>query len=107
MTNQIAADAALFERVQFWRDFRSGAANLFPTDGALRWFIRSHEQALIASGVLLKLPKGTYVDPQPFRAAAINLMRGIASGHSTADSDSSQAPAERALRATSPVRDQQ
>jgi hypothetical protein len=68
-------DAALFERVQYWKEFQPEAKNLFPTESALRWFIRQHEQALVDLDVLLKLPRGNYIDPEPFRAAAINLMR--------------------------------
>ena len=75
MSDQIVSDAALFERIRFWKEFRLQAEQIFPTDSSLRWFIRTHEQALVASGVLLKLPRGTYIDPEPFRAAAINLMR--------------------------------
>lgn len=69
------ADAALFERVRHWTEFRASAAHLFPTDAALRWFIRTHTAQLIAAGALLKLPRGNYVDPVAFRAVAINLMR--------------------------------
>lgn len=76
MNSQVVSDAALFSRIRTWRDFRTTAEHLFPTDAALRWFIRTNEQALVASGALLKLPRGTYVDPIPFSAPAINLMRG-------------------------------
>lgn len=75
MSTQIEADAALCKRIQPWKDARQELANLFPTDSALRWFIRKHEPALVATGVLLKLPRGTYIDPVPFAAAALNLMR--------------------------------
>jgi hypothetical protein len=75
MVDQVSSDASLFSRVRFWKSFRLQAENLFPTDDSLRWFIRKHEQALVASGVLLKLPRGTHIDPEPFCAAAINLMR--------------------------------
>ncbi len=75
MNENITADAALFERIRYWRDFRRETGHLFPTDGALRWFIRCHERALLSAGALLKLPRGNYVDPVPFRATAINLMR--------------------------------
>ena len=78
MENENLADAALFERIRYWKEFRREAGHLFPTDGALRWFIRCHESALVSAGVLLKLPRGNYVDPVPFRAAAINLMRQAA-----------------------------
>lgn len=75
MSSQVAADALLFGRIRYWKIFRQQADHLFPTDDSLRWFIRKHESALVASGVLLKLPRGTYVDPEPFCAAVINLMR--------------------------------
>jgi hypothetical protein len=75
MDEQVEADAALFDRIQYWKDFRTSATHLFPTDNAFRWFLRKHNTVLIAAGVLLKLPRGTYVDPGPFRALAINLMR--------------------------------
>lgn len=75
VADQVSSDALLFGRIRYWKIFRQQADNLFPTDDSLRWFIRKHEAALVATGVLLKLPRGTYVDPEPFRAAAINLMR--------------------------------
>lgn len=81
MSEQIMADAAQFGRIRFWREYREQAAHLFPTDHALRWFIRKHETTLIACGVLLKLPRGTYIDPIPFSAAALNLMRRGAVEH--------------------------
>jgi hypothetical protein len=81
VSDQVTADAAQFARIRFWKEYREQAANLFPTESALRWFIRKHEQALVASGVLMKLPRGTYIDPVPFSAAALNLMRhGAANG---------------------------
>lgn len=72
---QIQADAALCMRIRHWKEARTGLENLFPTEGALRWFMRTNEHALIAAGVLLKLPRGKYVDPVPFAAAALNMMR--------------------------------
>ncbi len=75
MSDQVIADAAQFARIRFWKEYRENAANLFPTEACLRWFMRKHERALVASGVLLKLPRGTYIDPVPFSAAALNLMR--------------------------------
>ena len=75
MKQENLADVALFERIRYWKEFRREAGHLFPTDGALRWFIRCHESALVSAGALLKLRRGIYVDPGPFRAAAINLMR--------------------------------
>ena len=75
MTDEMIEDAALFERVQYWKEFQPEAKNLFPTESALRWFIRQHDPALVDLDVLLKLPRGNYIDPEPFRAAAINLMR--------------------------------
>jgi hypothetical protein len=68
-------DAELFSRVRYWKDFQLETENVFPTEHALRWFIRKHESVLVEIGVLLKLPRGTYIDPMPFSAAAINLMR--------------------------------
>lgn len=68
-------DAELFARVRAWKDYRQEAENVFPTEHALRWFIRKHESQLVALGVLLKLPRGTYIDPVPFSAVAMNLMR--------------------------------
>lgn len=68
-------DAELFSRVRYWKDYQRETANVFPTEHALRWFIRKHESELVEIGVLLKLPRGTYIDPMPFSAAAINLMR--------------------------------
>jgi hypothetical protein len=79
MSDQVTADAAQFARIRHWKEYREQAAHLFPTECALRWFIRKHEPALVASGVLMKLSRGTYIDPIPFSAAALNLMR-----HSTA-----------------------
>lgn len=80
MKEEEVAEIGLFERIRYWKEFRREAAHLFPTDGALRWFIRCHEDALVAAGALLKLPRGNYIDPGPFRAAAINLMLQAA-GH--------------------------
>ena len=68
-------DAELFSRVRYWKDYQRETENVFPTEHALRWFIRKHESELVEIGVLLKLPRGTYIDPMPFSAAAINLMR--------------------------------
>lgn len=76
MQEQMVKDAALFERVRHWREFRAGAPHLFPTDNALRWFIRQHETELVSAGVLLKLARGNYVDPTPFKALSMNIMRG-------------------------------
>jgi hypothetical protein len=83
MNDQMLADAALFRRIRYWKEFREGVTHLFPTDGALRWFIRQNEETLVASGVLLKLPRGNYIDPEPFRAAAMRLMQhgGPMGGH--------------------------
>ena len=68
------SDAALFRRIQPWREFRLAAAHLFPTESSLRWFIRKHGTELVDSRSLLKLPRGTYIDPEPFRATAMRLM---------------------------------
>lgn len=77
MTDQITSDSDLFARVRRWKDFRLQAQHLFPTESALRWFIRQHEQALVNAGVLLTLPRGHFVDPIPFQAVAINIMRQL------------------------------
>lgn len=73
--DQVLEDAELFARVRHWKDYQLDAKHVFATEHALRWFIRKHEDQLLKFGVLLKLPRGTYVDPVPFSAAAINLMR--------------------------------
>lgn len=75
MNEQAFADSALFSRIRPWKEFRTGAAHIFPTESSLRWFIRTHEPELVASGSLLKLPRGNFVDPVAFQAVAINLMR--------------------------------
>jgi hypothetical protein len=77
MKEQVLADAAQFERLRHWKAFRRESRNLFPTDDSFRWFLRQHEAALVTAGVFLKLPRGNFIDPEPFRAAAINLMRGL------------------------------
>jgi hypothetical protein len=74
MTEKMLADAALFERIRYWKDFRPSAGHLFPTNDSLRWFIRSHEPALLAAGALFKLTRGSFIDPEPFRAIALALM---------------------------------
>ena len=66
--------ADVFSRVRYWKDFRAQAEHLFPTDSALRWFIRKHQKVLIDRGALLKLHRGDYIDPELFRAGAIELM---------------------------------
>ena len=80
MKTQTEADAAQFERVRHWKTFRAEARNLFPTDDALRWFMRQHEAALVTAGALLKLPRGNFIDPGPFKAMALNLMRSALAG---------------------------
>ena len=75
MTDQILDDAALFGRIRHWKEFRATAGHLFPSDNSFRWFIRTHEQALLDSGVMLKLPRGNYLDPDRFPAVAMRLMR--------------------------------
>ncbi len=75
MKEHMKADAAQFQRLRHWKDYRERASNLFRTDWALRWFIRRHEERLVASGALLKTSRGTFIDPVPFSAMALNLMR--------------------------------
>lgn len=75
MTDNTLDDAALFGRIRHWKEFRATATHLFPSDHSFRWFIRTHEQALVDSGVLLKLPRGNYLDPHRFSAVAMRLMR--------------------------------
>ena len=36
MVENVEADAAVFERIRFWKDFRPHAAHIFATDHALR-----------------------------------------------------------------------
>jgi len=79
MSEQIKANAEVFGRIQAWKKYRENAAHIFATDHALRWFIRKHGPALQASRSLLKLPQGTFIDPVPFSAMALQLMLGEAS----------------------------
>lgn len=83
MASHDGSTVDLYERIRPWRQFREDANHLFPTESAFRWFIRTHEHALLSCGALLKLSRGNYIDPAPFRAAAIGLMRApsvVASG---------------------------
>jgi len=66
--------AVVAARIRPWRDFRGQLPHLFPTEASLRWFIRQHEQALTESGALLKLSRGNFIDPDPFKAVALELM---------------------------------
>ena len=75
MSTTQTEDAALFKRVLYWKEFRNSAQHLFKTDDSLRWFIRKHERALLQSGVLLKFGRGNFIDPEPFQAKAIHLLR--------------------------------
>ena len=70
---QIETD--LFDRLRHWKDFRKSACHLFPTDDSLRWFLRSHEQALTEAQAVLKLGRGTFIDGDRFRAVAVSLMK--------------------------------
>ena len=76
MSEQIRADAEVFRRILAWRKYREQATHVFSTDHALRWFIRKHGPALQAGRALPKLPTGTFIDPVPFSAMALQLMRG-------------------------------
>jgi hypothetical protein len=76
MTIDSTSASDRFERIRYWKVFRASAQHLFPTDDALRWFIRKHEKELVSTEALLKLPRGNYVDPEVFRQVAIDLMRG-------------------------------
>ena len=69
------SDAAIFDRIRYWKDSRSSAAHLFPTNDSLRWFLRCHDKALRESGAVLKLAKGTFIDPESFRTVALPLMQ--------------------------------
>lgn len=75
MNDHDLADAALFERIRYWKHFRLEATHLFPTEASFRWFIRKHDAELVDSSSLLKLPRGTYIDPELFQAVAMRLMR--------------------------------
>ena len=57
---------ALFMRIKPWKEFRSEAKHLFPTDSALRWFLRTHDAALAQAGAVVKLRRGLYIDPPTF-----------------------------------------
>jgi hypothetical protein len=70
-----ASESEVFARIRYWKDYRPQAAHVFATDHSLRWFLRKHERELLSAGVLLKLPNGTYVDPLPFSALALRLLR--------------------------------
>jgi hypothetical protein len=78
MTHDTTSTSERFARIRYWKEFRISAQHLFPTDDALRWFIRKHESALVRTEALLKLPRGNYLDPEIFRLVAIDLMRGAA-----------------------------
>jgi hypothetical protein len=67
----------LFDRLRHWKDFRKTASHLFPTDDSLRWFMRSHEQALADAKAVLKLGRGTFIDGDRFRAVAVPLMKAV------------------------------
>lgn len=79
MTSPHTDDAALFARLRHWKDILPETKNVLPSEHALRWFLRCHEPALVSAGALLKLPRGTYIDPERFKAVALSLMRDPAS----------------------------
>lgn len=70
-------ELALLARIRPWREFRQQLPHVFPTEASLRWFIRQHERELVATGALLKLTRGNFVDPDAFHAVAINLLRQV------------------------------
>ena len=71
-------NAAVFDRLQHWKHFRPTADHLFPTNNSLRWFLRTNAAALHEAGAVLKLARGTYIDPEPFRGVAISLLQSAA-----------------------------
>jgi hypothetical protein len=75
MDKQREEDVDLFGRIVPWKQFRQQAAHLFPTESAFRWFIRTQDRNLVRAGALLKLTRGNYIDPKPFMATAVDLMR--------------------------------
>ena len=77
MKSGVKQNVAQFRRLRHWKVFRLEASHLFPTNDSLRWFMRMHEHELVASGSLLKLPRGNFIDPEHFAATAIGLMQGL------------------------------
>jgi len=84
MTNAASNTTSLFERIRPWKEFRASAKHLFPTDDSLRWLLRTHGPALEEAGAVLKLGRGIYVDPDPFKAVALDLMQQSAPSVGTA-----------------------
>jgi len=72
---------ALFMRIKPWKEFRSEAKHLFPTDSALRWFLRTHDTALAQAGAVVKLRRGLYIDPPIFMSSALDLLREASTGN--------------------------
>ncbi|MEP7248025.1 MAG: hypothetical protein ABI885_30665 [Gammaproteobacteria bacterium] len=75
MDRVLIDQAALFRRIRPWKDFLPEVSHILPSAGSLRWFIRCHEQELLASGAVLKLARGIYIDPERFSVIAITLMQ--------------------------------
>ena len=85
MDSKPAVDQAeLFGRIRHWKAFLPETQHILPSEGSLRWFIRCHEQALVSAGAVLKLPRGTYIDPEPFKALCLRLMQDVLPGGSAA-----------------------
>ena len=72
-------NASTFCRVRHWKDFQPTAAHLVPTRDSLRWFMRTHDAELCRTGAILKLARGVFIDPEPFKDAALSLMQSA--GH--------------------------
>ena len=63
--------------LQFWKDWHKTdtGQNLFPGIESLRWFIRTHQQALVDRNALVFFRSRWYLVTPNFEPAVLNLLR--------------------------------
>jgi hypothetical protein len=47
-------------------DYRRGREHIYPSDGSVRWAVRTHRETLVANSALAVLNGRLHIDPEPF-----------------------------------------
>lgn len=67
------------KNVFYQHDAPDWVRNLWPRPESFDWFVRSHRQALVSNGALIKLGRDYLVDASTFPEAAARIL-GVADG---------------------------
>ena len=69
------------------RKYASTPGALFPSEGSLRWFLRSHARALGMAGALVRIRGRQLIDVAPFEREVVEIGRQEARRIAMAQSD--------------------